>query len=279
MFSKNYRPIFAAGTACLAAVFCFFGCNKDVIEKQAAEIESLTTKVDSLVQIVNIQNAEITSFKETDQGFFTEGLKQMKSGNLEQARTTFNELADRFPNSNLVPKAKMHIATLSAKIALSQISGIKSSLSASDKSTYVSASEQLSALLSQNIGQSARGKASVLLSDVKNMLSSWTITIADVKTLENRFSDLRGKKVIIPRATLELDDYYNYNFRNDNYWRSFELTTGGYDDINAYARKGGKLAEELVDKASSGLSIRNVVVRYPYNCEDNGVIELLSCDY
>jgi hypothetical protein len=73
--------------------------------------------------------------------------------------------------------------------------------------------------------------------------------------------------------------YYNYNFRNDNYWRSFELSTGGYDKINAYARKGGKLAEELVNKASSGLSVRNAVVRYPYNCEDNGVIELLSCDY
>ena len=120
---------------------------------------------------------------------------------------------------------------------------------------------------------------------VKNATADAPIAFDYLQQIKARFAELRGRKAIIASATIEATKMYAFNFSNEKIWRSFRLSTMKVSDngvenlIFAYARKGSPIADKLLDLATSQTRVTNIVVRYPADCKENNIIELLSCDF
>lgn len=90
------------------------------------------------------------------------------------------------------------------------------------------------------------------------------------------YADLRdsGRPVVLRSGTLQSDTYYNCSFRSQSTWRSFRYRSsfGDVFGISVYCQRGVDWCEDVYRRASSGMSVSQVILRYPRRnsiCEED----------
>jgi TolA-binding protein len=100
----------------IAALVGYAAYQDSQLTDERARNTELQNKIDSLEK-------EVSTLKETADNYFQRGADAQLAGNLEEAKTAFENVISKFPSSNLAAKAQERLIYVNSAIAHNQTQG------------------------------------------------------------------------------------------------------------------------------------------------------------
>ena len=258
--SENLKSQLTQATSKIESLQKVLGEANNNLKKAQGEL-------DTLVPECNQCRAKLEELSQTDKAAYQEIQKLIDAGNAIEAVTNVIEMEKKFPESNLVPMAKDRVLD-------TILTAIRDHISVTDKASYTKALGLLDTL--QEAGFDKK-KIAPMRAELSETMSEWPIEMDSLDAIRLQFADLRGKKLIVSDVTFQADDYYNYVFKNEKRWRSFEIEKEGSRRLNGYCPRGEAQCEAWFKAAlTQEVEARQMVITYPRKGRaDDGQVQIL----
>jgi tetratricopeptide (TPR) repeat protein len=103
--------------ACMGLIlFLSTGCGKEELQKLRSENEALKTEKETLKAQIASLKQEISKLKETADYHYQRGVELLKGNKYEEAKSVFEAIVEKYPDSSLINPAKQQLETVNREI-------------------------------------------------------------------------------------------------------------------------------------------------------------------
>lgn len=272
----------------LLLIVLVFGisCDNSQYKAKIAELESENTKLQSSYDEANEKLKKVLTeneeLKRTAEFYFRAGNEAFDAGRWDDSIKNYNKLLRDFPNSNLGGNAMKNMKKAKNEKLLYYLVNFKFPSTRDEAQMEIN---KLNKMIANCESCKNLKEAKKKYGDLEKEITNWPISVKDIQSVKIRFADLKGKNILFQSGWIKADTYYNYNFSNEDYWRSFEFASsqpghGVRERLNTYCRRGEDKCEELFQKATeNNIHLENTVLSYPQFCRDESVIEIVRWQF
>ncbi|HLD30255.1 MAG TPA: hypothetical protein VJC03_07920 [bacterium] len=101
---------------CVLLALSAAGCGRKEIARLRTENDALKSVNESLRNQISVLEQSMLKFKETDWYHYQQGLDALKVNDYETAKLEFETVVSNYPESTLIPSAKMKVKEAAAAI-------------------------------------------------------------------------------------------------------------------------------------------------------------------